>query len=78
MPPADPRLTAEQAFDAAAYIESQSRPVEPDIAKDYPDRALKPADVSYPPYADSFSVEQHTYGPFGPILQAADEREKRR
>jgi len=76
MPPADPRLSVEQAFDAAAFIESQKRPVEPDTAADYPDRSLKPVDVSYPPYADSFSVEQHTYGPFGPILEANRPKKK--
>jgi len=77
MPPDNPHLSVEQAFDAAAFIESQHRPIEPDVVDDYPDRALKPVDISYPPYADKFSVQQHTYGPFGPILQAREKKKNR-
>ena len=35
--------------------------------RDFPDLLLKPVDASYPPFADTFSVEQHRYGPFAPI-----------
>jgi thiosulfate dehydrogenase len=37
------------------------------LARDYPDRAKKPVDTGYPPYADSFPLEQHRFGPFAPI-----------
>jgi thiosulfate dehydrogenase len=30
--------------------------------------ATTPFDYPYGPYADTFSVKQHKYGPFGPIL----------
>lgn len=77
MPPALKNLSVEQAFDASAYIESQKRPVKADEARDFPNLLLKPFDIAYPPYADSFSVEQHTYGPFQPIIAAESEKKHR-
>ena len=67
MPLGQPDLTDNEAFDVAAYINSKPRPAMPDLDKDYPDRALKPIDNGYGPYADSFSQDQHKYGPFKPI-----------
>jgi thiosulfate dehydrogenase len=67
MPFGQPGLTDEQAFDVAAYINSQPRPAMAGLEVDYPDRALKPVDSPYPPYADPFPREQHRLGPFGPI-----------
>ena len=56
-----------QAFDAAAFLNSQPRPEMPNLAQDYPDRTTKPVDNSYGPFADGFPLNQHRYGPFGPI-----------
>jgi len=68
MPLGAAHLSNEEAFDVAAFINSQERPQKSDLDQDYPDRSLKPIDSPYPPYADSFSPEQHKYGPFGLIL----------
>ncbi len=66
----NPRLTGEQAWDLAAYMISQPRPVKSGLDKDFPDLSKKPVDAPYGPYADGFSERQHTYGPFGPIRKA--------
>lgn len=63
-------LTAEEAFDVAAFINSMERPHKSGLDKDYPDRKLKPVDAPFPPYADTFPQQQHQYGPFKPILAA--------
>jgi thiosulfate dehydrogenase len=39
----------------------------PNLENDYPDRALKPIDNGYGPYADNFPQDQHKYSPFTPI-----------
>lgn len=67
MPLGEPDLTDDQAFDVAAFINSQPRPAMPNLDQDYPDRTLKPIDNGYGPFADSFPLEQHKYGPFKPI-----------
>ncbi len=67
MPLGKPDLNDDQTFDVAAYINSQSRPHKADLERDYPDRALKPIDSPYPPFADPFPLPQHRYGPFAPI-----------
>lgn len=69
-----PALTDEQAFDVAAYINSQSRPEHTTLEQDYPDRTKKPVDCPYPPYADDFPPMQHKLGPFLPILKARGEK----
>jgi thiosulfate dehydrogenase len=61
-----PQLTNEQAWDVAAYVNSQPHPLK-DLKMDWPDLATKPFDYPFGPYADSFSATQHKYGPFGPI-----------
>lgn len=63
----DPRLSVEQAWDVAAYVVSQPRPVKAGLDKDFPDLLKKPVDAPYGPYADKFSERQHKYGPFAPI-----------
>lgn len=60
----NPLLSDEEAYDVAAYINSQSRPVKSGKENDYPNLAKKPKDCAYPPYADNISPEQHKYGPF--------------
>jgi thiosulfate dehydrogenase len=62
-----PVLSDENAYDVAAYIIGQSRPKKADLEKDFPVRLQKPVDTPYAPYADGFSLEQHKFGPFGPI-----------
>jgi thiosulfate dehydrogenase len=61
-----PHLTDEEAWDVAAYINSLPRPGW-DLSHDWPDISKKPFDHPFGPYADSFSVAQHKYGPFQPI-----------
>lgn len=67
MPLGRPDLSDDEAFDVAAFIISKPRPAMANLEKDYPDRAAKPIDNSYGPYADSFPEDQHKYGPFQPI-----------
>lgn len=70
MPFGAPNLTDAEAFDVAAYINSQARPVKANLAADYPDRSKKLVDAPFPPWDDAFPAEQHKYGPFQPILDA--------
>lgn len=63
------RLSEAEAWDVAAFICSQPRPVM-DISGDWPDIAQKPFDHPFGPYADSYPEQQHRFGPFGPILAA--------
>lgn len=65
-------LTDEQAFDVAAYINSQPRPVKSGLEADFPARKNKPVDAAFAPYTPSFSAEQHKYGPWQPILEARE------
>lgn len=69
MPLGEADLTNEQAFDVAAFINSKPRPQMANLERDYPDRATKPIDGPYGPYADAFPLEQHRVGPFQPIEQ---------
>ena len=61
-----PQLTDEEAWDLAAFVNSQSRPMK-DLSKDWPYIAGKPFDHPFGPYADPFSEHQHKYGPYKPI-----------
>jgi thiosulfate dehydrogenase len=63
-----PVLTNEEAWDVAAFVNSQPRP-QKDQTKDWPNLAGKPIDFPIGPYADPFSEQQHKYGPFAPIEQ---------
>lgn len=67
-----PQLSDEEAWDVAAFVNSQPRPHK-NVPMDWPDISKKPVDHPYGPYADHFSEKQHKYGPFKPIL---DEIEK--
>ncbi|MGB3949106.1 MAG: c-type cytochrome [Bacteroidia bacterium] len=62
----NPLLTDEEAWDIAAFVNSQPRPKK-DIKKDWPKIEEKPFDHPFGPYKDGFSEEQHKYGPFQPI-----------
>ena len=63
-----PKLTDEEAFDVAGYINSFERPHKHNTEADYPDRKLKPVSTPYGPWDDEFSAQQHKYGPFLPII----------
>ena len=64
----NPILTDEEAYDVAGYINSFKRPMKRNPKIDFPDKKLKPVSTPYGPYADSFSSEQHQYGPFQEII----------
>jgi thiosulfate dehydrogenase len=63
----NPGLTIEDAWDVAAFVESQPRPHMKGLDRDYPDRLQKPVDAAYGPYPDQFGQDQHRFGPFQPI-----------
>jgi thiosulfate dehydrogenase len=64
-----PQLSDEEAWDVAAYVNSQQRP-DRDLSADWPNIAGKPVDHPFGPYADSLPEVQHKFGPFGPIAEA--------
>ena len=68
-----PVLTDEEAWDVAAFVNSQNRP-HLVVPGDWPDKSKKPVDHPFGPYADKFSESQHKFGPFKPI---ADEQKKK-
>jgi thiosulfate dehydrogenase len=61
-----PQLSNEEAWDVAAFINSQPRAIK-FFTYDWPKIGSKPVDYPFGPYADGFSEIQHKYGPFGPI-----------
>jgi thiosulfate dehydrogenase len=63
------QLTEEQAWDVAAFINTQPRPNK-DLSKDWPQKKNKPIDYPFGPFADTFPAQQHKFGPFEPIQQA--------
>jgi thiosulfate dehydrogenase len=69
----NPQLTNEEAWNIAAFINSQPRPHK-DQRKDWTDLDKKPIDFPFGPYADRFSEKQHKYGPFKPIKNAQRSR----
>lgn len=64
-----PKLTDEEAWDVAAFVNSQPRPHK-DQNKDWTDISQKSVDEPFGPYTDGFSEAQHKYGPFQPIQEA--------
>jgi thiosulfate dehydrogenase len=66
----NPTLSPEDAWDVAAYIDSQPRPAMANLDRDFPNKLEKPVDIPYGPYADGFPAEQHKFGPFAPIEAA--------
>ncbi len=63
----NPQLTDEEAWDVAAFVNSQPRPKHPFLQTDWPKIEKKPYDHPLGPFADTFPEVQHKYGPFGPI-----------
>lgn len=70
-----PQLTNEEAWDVAAYVNSQPRP-DKKFKEDWPDIKRKSVDYPFGPYDDTFSELQHKYGPFAPIKEARDAKTK--
>lgn len=68
----NPQLTDEEAWDLAAFVNSQPRPMK-DLSKDWPKIEEKPIDHPFGPFADGFSEIQHKYGPFKPIKEKMEE-----
>ncbi len=64
-----PQLSADEAYDVAAYVLSQPRPQKANLAKDFPARWNKPVDAAFPPYVDGAPADQHKYGPFQPLQE---------
>jgi len=60
------RLSDEEAWDVAAFVNSQPRPHK-DQSADWQDIKQKPIDFPFGPYADAYSEQQHKYGPFKPM-----------
>jgi thiosulfate dehydrogenase len=58
-----PVLSARDAFDVAVFVDSQQTPHREGNERDFPDRALKPADATYPPFLGPFPPTQHLAGP---------------
>ena len=61
-----PKLSNEEAWDVAAFVNSQPRQHK-EQGSDWPKLDTKPIDYPFGPYADTFSEQQHKYGPFRPI-----------
>ncbi len=68
-----PVLTDEQALDVAAFINDDRIHTRPDKGKEgvvsYPNTMQKPLDYDEGPYLDTFSAEQHKFGPYKPIIK---------
>ena len=64
----NPLLSDEEAWDVAAFVNSQPRP-HLKAPKDWPDISKKPVDHPFGPYADPFTEQEHKYGPFKPIVE---------
>ncbi|MNQ27289.1 Cytochrome c [compost metagenome] len=64
-----PYLTDEQALDIAAYVNDDAIHPRPNPKTfDYPNKMSKPLDYADGPFGDTFSAEQHKYGPYKPII----------
>jgi thiosulfate dehydrogenase len=56
-------LTDHEAWDVAAFVNSQPRPHK-EYKNDWPDIAAKPYDHPFGPYTDGVSEKEHKYGPW--------------
>ncbi|OYU95318.1 MAG: hypothetical protein CFE21_12965 [Bacteroidetes bacterium B1(2017)] len=72
----EPQLSNEEAWDIAAFVNSQPHPSK-DISADWPKIEEKPIDHPFGPYADTFSEIQHKFGPFKPIDLAKKQQTKK-
>jgi len=65
----NPQLSDGEAWDVAAFVNSQPRPKHPFLNADWPKIEKKSFDHPFGPFADTFPEAQHKYGPFGPIVE---------
>lgn len=65
------QLTDAEAWDVAAFVNSQERPTKV-FREDWPKIVQKPYDHPFGPYVDSFSEQQHKFGPFAPIKKSKE------
>ncbi|RFM27522.1 cytochrome C class I [Deminuibacter soli] len=66
-----PFLTDAEALDIAAFVNDDKQHTRPGVKSfDYPVAAEKPVDYDHPPFVDSFSVEQHKFGPYKPVVDS--------
>ena len=76
-----PQLTDEEAWDVAAFINSQAHPLK-NLQSDWPNISGKAVDEPFGPYTDKFTEKQHKYGPFEPIAafkkKEKEEKEKKK
>jgi thiosulfate dehydrogenase len=66
----NPKLTAEEAFDVAAFMNDDrihKRPSHKGFLN-YPNAGTKPLDYGEAPFADTFPALQHKFGPWKPII----------
>lgn len=73
----NPQLTDAEAWDLAAFVNSQPRPKHPYLASDWPKITGKPFDHPFAPFADSFPEIQHKLGPFQPIIDWQKQNSKK-
>lgn len=71
----NPQLSDEEAWDIAAFVNTQSRP-HLNTSGDWPDKSKKSVDNPFGPYADNFTELQHKYGPFKPIEEEKKKKEE--
>lgn len=64
----NPQLSDEEAWDIAAFVNSQPRPKHKFLAQDFPDISKKPFDHPFGPFKDGFPEMQHKFGPFQAIV----------
>lgn len=62
------QLSVDEAYDVAAHMVSQPRPVKAHLEADFPARWNKPVDAAFPPYLQG-TADQHKYGPFPPLAE---------
>ncbi len=73
----NPQLSDEEAWDVAAFVNSQPRPPHPFLDTDWPKIEKKPFDHPFGPFADTFPAIQHKYGPFEPIIAYYKSQQKK-
>jgi thiosulfate dehydrogenase len=71
----EPKLTDEEAWDVAAFVNSQPRP-HMDQSHDWKKLQSKPVDFPFGPFTDSFSELRHKYGPFADIAAMRENKNK--
>jgi len=73
----NPMLSDEEAWDIAAYVNSQPRTIKT-VKADWPKIEEKPFDHPFGPYADGFDEKEHKYGPYKAIKEKLEAMKKSR